>query len=130
MDTLKQVVNAILKVNKFSDNDSMTALLEVIDYKGDDVDIDDISDCHDLYDTLDYDGSLHERIDGLIDIYYHSLREWSVYNYGYIEEAIEEGLCEGVFDFHKLIQMGQYMYYREEMNEAVQELFNEVQEML
>ena len=130
MDTLKQVVNAILKVNKFSNNDSMTALLEVIHYKGDDIDIDDISDCHDLYDILDYDGALHERIDSLIDIYYHSLREWSVYNYGYIEEAIEEGLCEGVFDFHKLIQMGQYMYYREEMNEAIEELFNEVQEML
>jgi hypothetical protein len=130
MDTLKQVVDAILKINSFSNNDSMMALLEVIDYKGDDVDIDIIIDAQSIYEELDYDGSLHERIDGLIDIYYHSLREWSVYNYGYIEEAIEEGLCEGVFDFHKLIQMGQYMYYREEMNEAVQELFNEVQEML
>ena len=38
---------------------------------------------------------------------------------------MEEGLCEGVTDFHKLIQMGQYVYYRNEANEALEEIFNE-----
>ena len=70
----------------------------------------DFTDQYDLRDTLDYDGSLHELIDSAIDIYYYDLRKWAVDNYDEIEEAMEEGLAEGVTDFHKLIQIGQYNY--------------------
>lgn len=99
---------------------------EVLDLiKQKNVDINDWDDAHELYEALDYDGSLHELIDSSIDIYYYDLRKWSVENYSYIEDAIEEGLCEGVSDFHKLIQVGQYMYYSEQMREVIEEVFNE-----
>jgi hypothetical protein len=68
---------------------------------------------------------VHELIDGNIDIYNRSLREWAVDNYEYVEEAIAEGLCEGETDFHKLIQAGQYIYFREQANEAIEEIFND-----
>ena len=61
----------------------------------------------------------------MIDIYYYDLRKWSVDNYSYVEDAIEEGLCEGESDFHKLIQAGQYLYYREQANELIEEIFKE-----
>jgi hypothetical protein len=83
-------------------------------------------DAWELYEHLDYDGSLHEIIDSNIDLYYYDLRKWSVDNYNYIEDAIEEGLCEGVSDFHKLIQCGQYLQLREEAQTAVEELFEEL----
>ena len=86
-----------------------------------------ISDCWDLYNKLDYNGSIHEIVDSSIDVYYHNLRDWVVDNYNYVEAAMSEGLCEGVTDFHKLIQCGQYMYYREQANEAIEEIFEEIE---
>ena len=71
--------------------------------------------------------SIHEIVDGSIDVYYHNLRDWVVDNYNYVEDAMSEGLCEGVTDFHKLIQCGQYMYYREQANEAIEEIFEEIE---
>jgi len=121
------LLEATNKVRKeLSETDTMIALLEVIDYKGADIDFNDITDACDINEILDYDGSIHEKVDGLIDIYYHDLRKWSVDNYSYIEDAIEEGLCEGVTDFHKLIQMGQYVYYREQMSESINELYDAI----
>lgn len=84
-----------------------------------------LEQAHDLYDLLEYDGSLHELIDMSIDIYYFDLRKWSVDNYAYIEDAMEEGLLEGVTDFHKLIQGGQYVAARQEMYQVVEEIFEE-----
>ena len=98
-------------------------ILDLIEYK--ELNLSDYSDAHELYDELDYDGSVHELVDGNIDIYNRSLREWAVDNYEYVEEAIAEGLCEGETDFHKLIQCGQYVYYRDQANEAIEEIFNE-----
>lgn len=72
------------------------------------------TDCWDLYEHLDYDGSVHELIDSNIDIYYYSLRQWAVDNWAYVEDAISEGLTEGCTDYHKLIQWGQYMQLCEE----------------
>jgi len=99
---------------------------ELIEYK--DLDITDYADAWELYDALEYDGSVHEVIDNKIDIYYVDLRKWSVNNYSYVEDAISEGLCEGVEDFHKLIQAGQYVCFREEANEAIEEVYKELTE--
>ena len=98
-------------------------ILDLIEYK--EINIADYDSAYDLYDELDYDGSVHELVDGNIDIYNRTLREWAVDNYGYVEDAIAEGLCEGETDFHKLIQAGQYIYFRNEANEAIEEIFNE-----
>ena len=56
------------------------------------------------FNTMDNDGSVHEYIDGLIGIYYYDLRQWAVDNWEWVEEAINEGLCEGESDYHRLIQ--------------------------
>ena len=85
------------------------------------------SDAHELYDVLYYDGAIPEVIDSNIDICYYDLRQWAVNNYEYVEQAIEEGLCEGVSDFHKLIQCGQYLQLSEQAREAVSEIFEEAQ---
>ena len=83
-----------------------------------------------LRSTQPYDGSVHEWVDGMIDIYYHDLRKWAVDNYEYIEEAMDEGLCEGVTDFHKLIQCGQYVYYRQECQEYLEKIAKIMTEVL
>ena len=86
---------------------------------------DKVGDCYDLVDRLDYNGGLHEIIDSNIDVYNYDLRKWAVDNYGYIEEALEEGLAEGVTDFHSLIQCGQYVQLTEQAHDYIEELFNE-----
>jgi hypothetical protein len=86
---------------------------------------DEFDDAHELYEHLDYDGSVHEIVDGAIDIYYYDLRKWCVNNYDYIERGLEEGFCEGVTDFHKLIQIGQYVQLDEMARQMVEELFKE-----
>ncbi len=78
-----------------------------------------------LYDLLDYSGRLHEIIDSHIDIYHYDLRIWAVENWEHIEDAIEEGICEGVNDYHKTIQAGQYIALSEYARCCVDELFNE-----
>ena len=93
----------------------------------------DIMDCCFLNDKLDYDGSLHQAVDGMIDIYYHDIRKWAVDNWDYVEEAMDEGITESITDYHELIQAGQYVYYREkldkELNSFVEE-FNRVLEII
>lgn len=82
----------------------------------------------DVFEKLDYDGSLHELIDGQIDIYYHSLRVWSVDNWAYVEDAISDGLADGT-DHHKSIQAGQYLSYQEDTYNELRkliELLNEI----
>ena len=64
-----------------------------------------------------------EISDSSVDIYYHGLRQWAVENYQYIEEAMEEGLCEGVTDFHELIQRGQYQRFTNLIYENEKELY-------
>ena len=98
-------------------------ILEAIEYK--ELNLNDYTESYELTDALDYDGSLHEIIDGFIDVYYYNIRKWAVENWEYVEQAIEEGLCKGVTDYHKLIQSGQYCYYHEQANEAIEEIFEE-----
>lgn len=106
-----------------------TEILEMVTDK--EVDMTDINNDYELYDALDYDGSIHEMIDKNIDIYYHDLRQWAVDNYDYVEDAVNEGLVDtSDFDYHKAIQWGQYVYLREVANDALTEAFNELQESL
>ena len=84
------------------------------------------SDAWELYEKLDYNGSVHQLIDGSIDIYYIDIRKWAVDNWQWVEEAIGEGICEGVTDYHKLIQSGQYVSLRNDANEYIKELFEEL----
>ena len=86
---------------------------------------DNLDDGYELYEHLDYNGGVHEIIDSNIDIYYYNLREWAVDHYRYIEQAISEGITEGVEDFHKLIQCGQYLQLVEQAHEIVNDLFRE-----
>ena len=118
-------IQAIRKTLKDSKNDMLESIFEILEYKANDLDITCWTDSSDLYDFLDYDGQLHERIDGAIDIYYYSLRQWAVENYNYIDDALEEGITDGN-DFHQLIQSGQYCYYREEANNAIELIFDEL----
>jgi len=106
-------------------------LLELIKFKLDnkELDLSEVTDCHELHEALDYDGSVHELIDSNIEIYNYELRKWAVDNYDKVEDAIDEGLVDTTnFDFHKAIQCGQYIALREEANEALEEIFNELRE--
>lgn len=83
-----------------------------------------------LNDKLDYDGSLSEAVDNMIDVYYHSLRKWAVDNWDKVEEAMKEGLTGGVTDYHQLIQAGQYVHYRAQMQEELEEFVTEFERVL
>ncbi len=74
-----------------------------------------------LQDDINDNGAIDELIDRNIDIYYYDLRQWSVDNYDYIDNYIEEfGTTE--IDFHKLIQGGQYMYYSGKINDELSDM--------
>ena len=70
------------------------------------------------------DGSIEEIIDRSIDIYYYTLRLWSVENYQYIQDAIAEFGCD-INDWHLAIQRGQYLYYSEVMQDAIDQWIEE-----
>lgn len=88
------------------------------------------SDCHELYEHLDDDGSVHWLIDGAIEIYYYDLRRWAVDNWEYVQDAMSEGLTEGITDYHQLIQSGQYVQLSEEARTAIAELYDELDGVL
>lgn len=96
---------------------------ELIENKN--LDLSDYANDYDLYNDLDYDGSIHELVDGMIDIIYHDLRKWAVDNYNYIDQAIDEGLSTDETDFHHSIQLGQFVYFSEQANLAIEEIYNE-----
>lgn len=128
-ETTEQTFRDLYNSNKPAfaeiDSDLIETFLHVI---GDD-DAEQL-ESYDLHDKLDYDGSLHNLIDGRIDIYYYDLRQWSVDNYNYVEDAISEGLCEGVSDFHALIQAGQYVKLSEDMRAEVDNLTSIINDLL
>lgn len=98
---------------------------QAISYKS--LDLNDYDDHSDLYDALSDDGTIHEIIDGMIDIYYYDLRKWAVDSYEYAEQAIEEGFIDmNNFDYHKAIQCGQYIYWQEESFDMVRTVFDEL----
>ena len=83
--------------------------------------------CHDLYEALDYDGSIHELIDAAIDHCHYELRQWAVDNYCYIEDAMDEGLIDTSVpaDFHRMIQTGQYVWLQTVAYDLVEAIFSE-----
>lgn len=83
------------------------------------------ADSWELYQQLDYSGCVHEIIDSNIDIYYYTLRQWSVDNYHWVDDAIAEGLAQDG-DFHQMIQAGQYLALQDEANGYIEELFTEM----
>lgn len=104
-------------------------LKDLIDTKLKDgsINLGELSDHSDLYELLDYNGSIHEIIDSNIDIYYYDLRKWAVDNYHYIEQAISEGLYDtNNFDYHASIQAGQYVQLQEQAYTYIEELYNEL----
>ena len=68
---------------------------------------------------------MHELIDSYIDIYYYDLRKWAVDNWEFVEEALNEGLCRCVSDYHKLIQMGQYVALKGEAYDIVKSIYDD-----
>ena len=98
-------------------------ILSAIDYKN--IILSDMENAHEIIEALDYDGTLHEIIDGHIDIYYYDIRKWAVDNWEFVEEAIDEGLCDGVSDYHKLIQTGQYVALRGEAYDIVGSIYDD-----
>ena len=100
---------------------------EIIHYKIEDLKEENINNYYDLIEFLDYDGSLHEKIDYCIDIYSYDLRKWAVDNWEYVERAIEEGLVNTEnFDYHKAIQSGQYLFYQEEFYQTIEDEFEDI----
>ena len=108
------MINNVLKgfeyKGEFLDKNDLVDLLE---FKGDNFEnLEDLRDYFNDDDMLDY---ITELSDSKVDIYNYNLRQWSVDNYNYIEDAVEEfGLDPKNFDFHKLIMMGQYYAYSQE----------------
>ena len=101
-----------------------TDVKELISYKleGDET----FTDHWELYEHLDHDGSIQELVDSHIELYNYRLRRWAADNWEYVEQAISEGLTEGVSDYHKLIQLGQYVQLSEEAREIIEELYTEL----
>ena len=87
------------------------------------------------YNDIDYDSlhteaydRIHELADGRVEIYYYKIRQWAVDNWEYVEDAMEEGLAEGVNDYHKLIQIGQYYKIERELIENLHHLIEEIKD--
>tara|TARA_R110002073_G_scaffold69145_3_gene171631 strand:- start:4 stop:378 length:375 start_codon:yes stop_codon:yes gene_type:complete len=99
-------------------------ILDAIEYK--EINLADLTDASDLYETLTYDGTLYEIAEGFVDIYYYSLRQWAVDNYDWVETATQEGLVDMEnFDFHNAIQAGQQLMLEDEARDFVEEIYTE-----
>ena len=75
---------------------------------------------------------LIEYAEGMIDIYNHDLREWAVDNWNWVEEAFLQGVADGYAEadhcYHRAIMAGQYVYYEAAVAEALEEIFNDINE--
>jgi len=72
--------------------------------------------------------NMHEIADGNVDIYYHDIYKSLPEMVDYIEQARDEGLIEGTETIDKQIQIGQYMYHLEQVQEAYEEIKAEYEE--
>ena len=99
-------------------------ILDAIEYK--EINMADLTDASELYETLTYDGTLYEIAEGFVDIYYYNIRQWAVDNYDWVETAIQEGLVDMEnFDFHTAIQAGQRLMLEDEARDFVEEIYTE-----
>ena len=93
------------------------------------IDISKVENYNELYEEINYNGTIHEIVDGYIDVYYYDLRKWAVDNWEYVEQANEQGIGTNGIDYHKDIQAGQYLKFEQMAVEIIEEIFNE-QEIL
>tara|TARA_R110002126_G_scaffold66458_1_gene168997 strand:- start:39 stop:413 length:375 start_codon:yes stop_codon:yes gene_type:complete len=99
-------------------------ILDAIEYK--EINLADLTDASELYETLTYDGTLYEIAEGFVDVYYYNIRQWAVDNYEWVETAIQEGLVDMEnFDFHTAIQAGQRLMLEDEARDFVEEIYTE-----
>lgn len=102
----------------FVTDDDLFEELELEDYND--------LDCYSLHnEASDY---IHEIADGRVDIYYYKMRQWAVDNWHHVEDAMEEGLAEGITDYHKLIQIGQFHAMYDELSRDLDNLINEIKD--
>jgi hypothetical protein len=88
-----------------------------------------LEDITEMLDNINDDGKLDELVDANIDIYYTSIRQWSVDNWEYVEQAIDDGLVDtDNYDYHKAIQSGQYLYYSEHFNDELIKIQNQLKD--
>lgn len=66
--------------------------------------------------------AMSEVSNNFVDIYYSDIWENSRYIDDYINSALEDGLCEGVNDIYKIMQIGQCEYYRTLLNNNEKEI--------
>ena len=85
-----------------------------------------IENAKELYERLNFDGSMDSIIESNIDIYYYDLRKWAVDNWHWVEDALAEGFCGGVTDYHQLIHAGQYMSLMSDVRVAIAQLYKEL----
>ena len=85
-------------------------------------------DCPDLYNDLDYSGSVHELIDGAVPIYYSEI-DGLYYLYGdEFEQAYRDaGIGDGTEDNHK--QVAIYCYLEQQVadwwNDNAEQIFDD-----
>lgn len=97
-------------------------VLDLIELKG--IILKEYSDSHELREVLDYDGSLHEIVDGNIDIYNSALWKWAADNHEYVDQAIDEGLASPSSGIISCLQAGQYVQYNEEMGSILEDILS------
>lgn len=66
--------------------------------------------------------AMAEVSDSFVDIYYSDIWKNSRHIDDYIDSALEDGLCEGVNDIYKIMQIGQCEYYRTLLNNNEEEI--------
>ncbi len=106
------------------DSDYKSELLEVLNYNFSGKGLDELIDF--IENSINDSGAIDEIIERQIDIYYYDLREWSVDNYEYIEQYVDEFGVGDKSDFHSLIQGGQYVYFSEQINKALSDMVNHI----
>lgn len=92
-------------------------LLESIDEK-------DLAACTKSYDVryLIDDEEMKKHLNNSLEMFHSKLRKWALDNSGYIDVAIDDGLCVGC-SYHEMIQYGQYMYYRDRMSLCIDQIY-------
>ena len=71
---------------------------------------------------------IHELADGRVDIYYYNIRKWAVDNWEHVEDAMNDGLAEGITDYHQLIQTGQYYQIYNDLSSELDNLIAEIKD--
>lgn len=66
--------------------------------------------------------NMSEIADGNVDIYYYDIYKSLPEMVDYIEQARDEGLIDGTESIDKQIQIGQYLYHLEQIQEEYDEI--------